>query len=203
MQHEPRDERAAGPVAESCHLTPTTVDRSLRPEALRKTERSLRSKLKKLGLSGSFIDRNLEDAVQKGLVEYCVPSIRRAIARRVWGCHGWARFGAPVVGAGALNIVGRGTPPQGQAQAGLGSHEDQVRVAGADPLRVRFHKRATSAAISASPAPAGSSAPAIDYRHSLTAADLVDRTTAEALRHLAGLSRRRGRGRILFGRRGP
>lgn len=47
-----------------------TVDRSLHPEALHEIERSLHGKLKALGLSESFIDRSLEDALQKGLVEY-------------------------------------------------------------------------------------------------------------------------------------
>ncbi|HWC09529.1 MAG TPA: sigma-70 family RNA polymerase sigma factor, partial [Solirubrobacterales bacterium] len=52
------------------HMAATSVDRSLHPEALYEIERSLRGKLKALGLSESFIDRSLEDALQKGLVEY-------------------------------------------------------------------------------------------------------------------------------------
>jgi len=51
-------------------MAATSVERSLHPEALREIERSLHGKLKALGLSESFIDRSLEDALQKGLVEY-------------------------------------------------------------------------------------------------------------------------------------
>lgn len=46
------------------------VDRSLKPGALEEIERSLRRKLKAHGLSDPFIERTLEDALQKGLVEY-------------------------------------------------------------------------------------------------------------------------------------
>jgi RNA polymerase sigma factor (sigma-70 family) len=46
------------------------VDRSLKPGALEGIERSLRRKLKAHGLSDPFIERTLEDALQKGLVEY-------------------------------------------------------------------------------------------------------------------------------------
>jgi RNA polymerase sigma factor (sigma-70 family) len=46
------------------------ADRSLKPGALREIERSLRGKLKAYDLSDGFIERNLEDALQKGLVEY-------------------------------------------------------------------------------------------------------------------------------------
>lgn len=47
-----------------------SLDRSLDPEALREIERGLRGKLRALPLSDSFIDRVVDDAVQKGLVEY-------------------------------------------------------------------------------------------------------------------------------------
>jgi len=46
------------------------TDRSLQPGALGEIERSLRGKLKAYDLSDSFIERYLEDALQKGLVEY-------------------------------------------------------------------------------------------------------------------------------------
>jgi len=46
------------------------VDHSLKPGALKEIERSLRSKLKTYNLSDAFIERSLEDALQKGLVEY-------------------------------------------------------------------------------------------------------------------------------------
>ncbi|MGN6215959.1 MAG: sigma-70 family RNA polymerase sigma factor [Solirubrobacterales bacterium] len=46
------------------------VDRALRPGALEEIERSLRAKLKAHNLSAPFIERSLEDAMQKGLVEY-------------------------------------------------------------------------------------------------------------------------------------
>jgi len=46
------------------------VDRALRPGALEEIERSLRAKLKAHDLSAPFIERSLEDAMQKGLVEY-------------------------------------------------------------------------------------------------------------------------------------
>jgi RNA polymerase sigma factor (sigma-70 family) len=46
------------------------ADRALRPGALEKIERSLRAKLKAHDLSVAFIERSLEDALQKGLVEY-------------------------------------------------------------------------------------------------------------------------------------
>lgn len=47
-----------------------TVDRSLKPGALKEIERSLRGKLKAHNLSDAFIERSLEDALQKGLFEY-------------------------------------------------------------------------------------------------------------------------------------
>ena len=46
------------------------ADRALRPGALEEIERSLRGKLKAHNLSDPFIERSLEDAMQKGLVEY-------------------------------------------------------------------------------------------------------------------------------------
>jgi RNA polymerase sigma factor (sigma-70 family) len=46
------------------------ADRALRPGALEEIERSLRAKLKAHDLSVAFIERSLEDALQKGLVEY-------------------------------------------------------------------------------------------------------------------------------------
>lgn len=46
------------------------ADRALEPGALEEIERSLRSKLKAHNLSEPFIERSLEDALQKGLVEY-------------------------------------------------------------------------------------------------------------------------------------
>lgn len=46
------------------------ADRSLKPGALEEIERSLRGKLKAYNLSDAFIERSLEDALQKGLVEY-------------------------------------------------------------------------------------------------------------------------------------
>jgi RNA polymerase sigma factor (sigma-70 family) len=46
------------------------VDRSLQPGALEEIERSLRGKLRAHGLSEGFIERSLEDALQKGLIEY-------------------------------------------------------------------------------------------------------------------------------------
>jgi RNA polymerase sigma factor (sigma-70 family) len=46
------------------------ADRALRPGALEEIERSLRAKLKAHDLSAPFIERSLEDAMQKGLVEY-------------------------------------------------------------------------------------------------------------------------------------
>lgn len=46
------------------------VDHSLKPGALKEIERSLRGKLKAHNLSDAFIERSLEDALQKGLVEY-------------------------------------------------------------------------------------------------------------------------------------
>lgn len=46
------------------------LDRSLEADALREIERALRGKLKAFDLSDSFIERCIEDAVQKGLVEY-------------------------------------------------------------------------------------------------------------------------------------
>lgn len=46
------------------------ADRALRPGALEDIERSLRAKLKAHGLSDPFIERSVEDAMQKGLVEY-------------------------------------------------------------------------------------------------------------------------------------
>lgn len=47
-----------------------TLDRSLDPEAFREIERGLRGKLRALGLADPFIDRAVDDAIQKGLVEY-------------------------------------------------------------------------------------------------------------------------------------
>jgi RNA polymerase sigma factor (sigma-70 family) len=46
------------------------ADRPLKPGALREIERSLRSRLRAYDLSDAFIERSLEDALQKGLVEY-------------------------------------------------------------------------------------------------------------------------------------
>jgi len=46
------------------------VDRSLKPGALAEIECSLRRKLKAHCLSDAFIERSLEDALQKGLVDY-------------------------------------------------------------------------------------------------------------------------------------
>ncbi|MGE5527488.1 MAG: sigma-70 family RNA polymerase sigma factor [Methanosarcina sp.] len=46
------------------------ADRALRQGALEDIERSLRAKLKAHGLSDPFIERSVEDAMQKGLVEY-------------------------------------------------------------------------------------------------------------------------------------
>lgn len=46
------------------------ADRSLKPGALGEIERSLRSRLRAYDLSDAFIERSLEDALQKGLVEY-------------------------------------------------------------------------------------------------------------------------------------
>jgi RNA polymerase sigma factor (sigma-70 family) len=46
------------------------VHHSLKPGALKEIERSLRGKLKAHNLSDAFIERSLEDALQKGLVEY-------------------------------------------------------------------------------------------------------------------------------------
>ena len=47
-----------------------TLDRSLDPDALREIERGLRGKLRALGLADAFIDRAVDDAIQKGLIEY-------------------------------------------------------------------------------------------------------------------------------------
>jgi RNA polymerase sigma-70 factor (ECF subfamily) len=46
------------------------ADPSLKPGALGEIERSLRSRLRAYDLSNAFIERSLEDALQKGLVEY-------------------------------------------------------------------------------------------------------------------------------------
>jgi RNA polymerase sigma factor (sigma-70 family) len=46
------------------------ADRSLKPGALGEIERSLRARLRAYDLSNAFIERSLEDALQKGLVEY-------------------------------------------------------------------------------------------------------------------------------------
>lgn len=46
------------------------ADRSLKPGALEEIERSLRRRLKAHNLSDAFIERSLDDALQKGLVEY-------------------------------------------------------------------------------------------------------------------------------------
>lgn len=46
------------------------ADRSLKPGALEEIERSLHARLKAYDLSNAFIERSLEDALQKGLVEY-------------------------------------------------------------------------------------------------------------------------------------
>ena len=46
------------------------ADRSLKPGALGEIERSLRGRLRAYDLSNAFIERSLEDALQKGLVEY-------------------------------------------------------------------------------------------------------------------------------------
>ncbi len=46
------------------------VDHSLKPGALKEIERSLRGKLKAHNLSDAFIERSIEDALQKGLMEY-------------------------------------------------------------------------------------------------------------------------------------
>lgn len=46
------------------------VDHSLKPGALKEIERSLRGKLRAHNLSEAFIERSLEDALQKGLMEY-------------------------------------------------------------------------------------------------------------------------------------
>lgn len=46
------------------------ADRSLKPGALGEIERSLRGRLRAYDLSSAFIERSLEDALQKGLVEY-------------------------------------------------------------------------------------------------------------------------------------
>jgi RNA polymerase sigma factor (sigma-70 family) len=46
------------------------VDRSLKPGALKEIERSLRHRLRAYDLSDAFIERSLEDALQKALVEY-------------------------------------------------------------------------------------------------------------------------------------
>lgn len=46
------------------------VDHSLKAGALEEIERSLRGKLKAHNLSDAFIERSLEDALQKGLMEY-------------------------------------------------------------------------------------------------------------------------------------
>jgi RNA polymerase sigma-70 factor (ECF subfamily) len=46
------------------------ADRSLKPGALAEIERSLRGRLRAYDLSDAFIERSLEDALQKGLVEY-------------------------------------------------------------------------------------------------------------------------------------
>lgn len=46
------------------------ADRSLKPGALGEFERSLRARLRAYDLSSAFIERSLEDALQKGLVEY-------------------------------------------------------------------------------------------------------------------------------------
>lgn len=58
---------------EDAGLSPMEVrqaDRALRPGALEEIERSLRAKLKAHDLSDPFIERSLEDAMQRGLVEY-------------------------------------------------------------------------------------------------------------------------------------
>lgn len=46
------------------------IDPPLRLEALHRIERGVRGKLRALNLSDSFIERCLEDSIQKGLVEY-------------------------------------------------------------------------------------------------------------------------------------
>lgn len=51
-------------------MTTRSLDRSFDLEALREIERSLRGKLNALKLPPSFIDRTVEDAIQKGMVEY-------------------------------------------------------------------------------------------------------------------------------------
>jgi hypothetical protein len=50
------------------------ADRPLKPGALKEIERSLRSRLRAYDLSNAFIERSLEDALQKGLVDTCAPS---------------------------------------------------------------------------------------------------------------------------------
>jgi RNA polymerase sigma factor (sigma-70 family) len=46
------------------------IDRPLQADALREIERAVRGKLRAFDLSDSFIERCLEDSIQKGLVEY-------------------------------------------------------------------------------------------------------------------------------------
>jgi RNA polymerase sigma factor (sigma-70 family) len=46
------------------------IDRPLQADALREIERAVRGKLRAFDLSDSFIERCLEDSVQKGIVEY-------------------------------------------------------------------------------------------------------------------------------------
>lgn len=46
------------------------ADRSLKPGALKEIERSLRHRLRAYDLSDAFIERSLDDALQKALVEY-------------------------------------------------------------------------------------------------------------------------------------
>ena len=54
------------------HLRMSTreTDRPLQADALREIERAVRGKLRAFDLSDSFIERCLEDSIQKGLVEY-------------------------------------------------------------------------------------------------------------------------------------
>jgi RNA polymerase sigma factor (sigma-70 family) len=56
--------------AEFSPMEAREADRSLKPGALKEIERSLRRKLKAHDLADAFIERSLEDALQKGLVEY-------------------------------------------------------------------------------------------------------------------------------------
>lgn len=46
------------------------IDRPLQADALREIERAVRGKLRAFDLSDSFIERCLEDSIQKGIVEY-------------------------------------------------------------------------------------------------------------------------------------